>query len=206
MIRLRIVLAWLAGLTGALVASATTVVPPDFDQLVQSSDYVIRGRVRTLRNELRVRDGRELPFTQIEIEVKEVIAGAPPASVVLTMLGGRTSDGGRLTIEGVPQFTVGDEDILFVQGNGTNFHPLNAVMHGRYPVKFDKKLGREYVARANGQPLLATAEVALPLADSKLVRELRRTLRADDALTPGEFARSIREARARTNGGRTHVK
>lgn len=206
MIRLRFVLALLAGLAGALAAPATTVVPPDFDQLVQSSDYVIRGRVKSLRNEIRVRDGRELPFTQVEIDVKEVIAGTPPAAVVLTMLGGRTSNGGQLTIEGVPQFTVGDEDILFVQGNGTNFHPLNAVMHGRYPVRFDKKLNREYIARANGQPLLATAEVALPLADSKLVRELRRTLRADDALTPREFAESIRESRARTTGGRSHAK
>ncbi|MCM2276349.1 MAG: hypothetical protein NDI75_16330 [Candidatus Didemnitutus sp.] len=207
MIRYRLIFVLLAALAGALAASATTVVPPDFDQLVQSSDYVIRGRVKSLRNEIRMRDGRELPFTQVAIEVKEVIAGAPPAAVVLTMLGGRTSDGGQLTIEGVPQFTVGDEDVLFVRGNGTNFHPLNAVMHGRYPVKFDKKLNREYIARANGQPLLATAEVALPLVDSKLVRELRRSLRADDALTPREFAQSIRTARAtRTTGGRTDVK
>lgn len=207
MSRTRLLLALLAGLSGPLAASATTVVPPDFDQLVQSSDYVIRGRVKSLRNEIRVRDGRELPFTQAEIEVKEVIAGTPPPSVVLTMLGGRTSDGGQLTIEGVPQFTVGDEDILFVQGNGTNFYPLTAVMHGRYPVKFDKKLGREYIARANGKPLLATAEVSLPLADSKLIREMRRQLRADDALTPKEFTQSIRESRAaRANGGHSNGK
>lgn len=202
MFSFRNVPAWVAGLAASSALWATTVVPPEFPALAQSSDYVVRGRVKSLRNEIRLRDGRELPFTQIEIEVKEVIAGAPPASVVLTMLGGRTSDGGELTVEGVPQFAVGDEDILFVRDNGRNFYPLNAVMHGRYPVKFDAKLGREYVARANGVPLAATAEVALPLAEGKLAQLLREQRRAEDALTPAEFAQSIRQARAaRAPGG-----
>ncbi|MBA4137899.1 MAG: hypothetical protein C0518_11325 [Opitutus sp.] len=75
-------------------------------------------------------------------------------------------------------------------------------MHGRYPVKFDKKLGREYVARANGVPLAATAEVALPLAEGKLAQLLRAQRRADDALTPAEFVQSIKQTRAeRSTGG-----
>ena len=203
---LNILLAAAGILAGAAGLHATTVVPPEFPELVQGSDYIIRGKVTALRNEIRWRDGREVPFTQVEIQVAEVIAGTPPAQVVLTMLGGRTSDGGVLTVDGVPQFQVGDQDILFVQGNGTNFHPLRAVMHGRYPVRFDKKLGREYVARANGVPLAATAEVALPLAEGKLAQLLRRQRRADDALTPSEFIQSIREVRAaRAQGGKSHA-
>jgi len=193
-LRLLVVLAVIAaGLTGA---RATTVVPPEFPELAQKSDYVVRGRVVALRNEIRVRDGREVPFTLVDVEVKQVIAGEAPERVTLSMLGGTTSDGSELRVEGVPQFTVGDEDILFVQGNGTNYYPLYAVMHGRYPVKFDKKLNREYIARANGVPLSATAEVALPLAEGKLAQLLRRQIKADDALTPSEFVQSIRAARA----------
>jgi hypothetical protein len=198
----RILLAVAGLIAGAAGLQATTVVPPEFPELVQSSDYVIRGRVKALRNEIQLRDGREVPFTLVEIEVKQVIAGEPPANVVLRLLGGRTSDGGSLTVEGVPQFQAGDEDILFVRGNGTTFYPLAGVMHGRYPVRFDKNLRREYVARANGVPLAATAEVALPLAEGKLAQFLRQQRRAEDALTPSEFAQSIREARvARTQGG-----
>jgi hypothetical protein len=186
---------------------ATTVVPPEFPELVQDSDYVIRGRVVALRNEVRLRGGRELPFTLIDLEVRQVIVGTPPARVTLAMLGGTTSDGSELRVEGVPHFTVGQEDILFVQGNGTNFYPLHAVMHGRYPVKFDKKLNREYVARANGVPLSATAEVALPLAEGKLAQLLRKQIKPEDALSPAEFVQSIREARAaREQGGQRHAK
>jgi hypothetical protein len=183
---------WLAA---AAPAAATTVEPPEFGHLVHSSDYVVRGRVVAVRHEVRVREGRELPFTLVELEVSEVVAGTPPERVVLSMLGGPVADG-ELVVEGVPRFTVGDEDILFVRDNGLNFHPLNAVPYGRYPVLRDKKLGREYVARANRVPLSATAEVALPLAEGKLAQELRRRIRPDDALTPAEFIRSIRAVRA----------
>lgn len=178
----------------AVVAGATTVEAPDFEGLVRSSDYVVRGRVVAVRHEVREREGRPLPYTLVEVRVAEVIVGNPPERLVLSMLGGPLADG-ELVVEGVPRFTVGDEDILFVQGNGVNFHPLNAVPYGRYPVLFDKQLGREFVARANRVPLSAAAEIALPLAEGKLAQELRRRIRPDDALTPAEFARSIRAVR-----------
>lgn len=194
-------------LAATAAARATTVIPPEFSELVSESDYVIRGRVRSLSNDVQMRDGREVPFTLVQVEVRDVIAGTAPAVVTLRMLGGRTSDGRELRVEGVPAFTVGDEEILFVQGNGKNFYPLKGVMHGFYPVKFDKKLGREYVARANGVPLSSTAEISLPLADGKIAIMLSRIRRADDALTPAEFTRSIREVRAAKNqGGTTRAK
>jgi hypothetical protein len=185
-----------AALLGAAASSpATTVEPLEFEQLVHRSDYVVRSRVVSIRHELRTSAGREVPFTLVEIEVREKIAGQPPPTVVLSLLGGRMSGGRELRVEGVPEFTVGDDDILFVEGNGTNFYPLVAVMYGRYPIRFDKRLGREVVARANGVPLSATAEVALPMAEGRLAQELRRRIRPDDAFTPGEFIQSIRAAR-----------
>lgn len=194
-------------LATGLAARATSVIPPEFSELAANSDYVIRGKVKSLANEIRLRDGREVPFTRVEVQVSEVIAGDAPAKVVLTMLGGKTSNGDELVVEGAPKFTVGDESILFVKDNGTAFYPLYAVMHGVYPVKRDKASGREYVARANGLPLAATAEVALPLAEGEMARELRKHIRISDALTPAEFARSIRETRAATkNGGKTNVR
>lgn len=178
---------------------ATTVEPMEFSDLVNASDYVIRGRIKALRNEVRVQAGRELPFTQVEIEVLEVVAGTPPAAVTLSVLGGRTSTGGELKVDGVPGFTVGDEEVFFVQGNGINFYPTTAVMHGRYPVLFDKQLDRSYVARINRVPLAATAEIGLPLAEGKLAQLLRRQRRTEDALTPAEFIASVREVHAAKN-------
>lgn len=183
-------------LAGGAALRATTVEPMDFPELVNSSDYIVRGRIVALRHEVRVREGRQVPYTMVELAVQETVAGTPPAQVVLSVLGGPLPDGSELKVEGVPAFTVGDEEIFFVQGNGVNFYPTNAVMYGRYPVLFDKQLGRSFVARINRVPLAATAEIGLPLAEGKLAQLLRRQRRADDALTPQEFIASIREVRA----------
>ncbi len=188
------------------VAHATTVIPPEFSELSQNSDYVVRGKVKSVRYEMRTLAGREVPFTLAEIAVTDVIAGTPPTQVVLTMLGGKASTGGELVVEGVPRFVVGDESIFFVKNNGTNFYPLYAVMHGVYPVKRDKATGREYVARANGLPLSATAEVALPLAEGKAAQELRKHIKISDALSVAEFKQSIRESRALRQGGEANAR
>lgn len=173
---------------------ATTVVPPDFSELVNGADYVVRGRVKALSYESRMRGERELIFTKIEIEVLEVVAGMPPQPLVLVMLGGRSGDR-ELVVAGVPQFKVGDEDIFFVQGNGRNFYPLYAVMHGKYPVRRDQTTGREYVTRSNGVPLTDVAQVALPMSAGPAAELQRRMSRTTDALSPAEFSRLIRKER-----------
>ncbi|HLP26024.1 MAG TPA: hypothetical protein VK477_10120 [Acidobacteriota bacterium] len=191
-------------LAATAAARATTVIPPDFTELVSESDYVIRGKVKSLSNEQQMREGRGMPFTLVEIEVTAVIAGEVPPKVVLRMLGGRTSEG-ELRVQGAPRFVVGDESVFFVKNNGVSFYPLYGVMHGVYPIKRDKATGREYVARANGLPLSATAEVGLPLAEGPMAKQLRKFIKASDALSVSEFTQSVREARNRTTGERTNV-
>jgi hypothetical protein len=90
---------------------------------------------------------------------------------------------------------VGDEDILFIRGNGRNFHPLFAMMHGRYPVKRDKATGREFIARSNGVPMEDVAEVATPMTDAGAAQLQQRARKAADALSPSEFAELIRVTR-----------
>ena len=130
----------------------------------------------------------------VERVMLEVVAGMPPQPLVLVMLGGRSGDR-ELVVAGVPQFKVGDEDIFFVQGNGRNFYPLYAVMHGKYPVRRDQTTGREYVTRSNGVPLTDVAQVALPMAAGPAAELQRRMSRTTDALSPAEFSRLIRKER-----------
>jgi len=138
---------------------ATTVVPPSFAELVNGSDYIVHAVVRDVRAEKRDRNGAPRIVTLVELEVREVVAGEPPATVVLELLGGSV---GRetMTVTGQPQFAVGDEDILFVKGNGRSLSPLYAMMFGRYPVRTDAVTGRRWVARENGSPLAAITAVA----------------------------------------------
>lgn len=194
-------LAWIApGL------HATTVVPPEFPELVSASDYIVRGRVTNIAYETRPHRGRAVIHTRVTLEVLEVVAGNPPQMVVLTMLGGRTADG-EMRVAGVPTFAVGDEDILFVKDNGKNFHPLHGIMHGRYPVKRDKATGREYVTRSNGVPLTDVAEVTLPMSDGPATALQRRLRLASEALSVEQFVTAVRQTRAAKNPeGRRHAK
>jgi hypothetical protein len=170
---------------------ATTVVPPEFAELVNGSDYIVRAVVRSVTAVEKTRARGAKIFTEVELDVVEVVAGNPPAKVTLEMLGGRVGKK-EMVVEGAPRFHVGDEDILFVSGNGRNLSPLYAMMFGRYPILRDPVSGRAYVARSNHEPLHSTAEVSLPLAVRAAAEAQRGALATSAVLTPEEFVRQIR--------------
>ena len=67
------------------------------------------------------------------------------------MFGG-TVDGETMEIADAPTFKVGDEDILFVENNGSQVVPLVGIMHGRFHVRRDDS-GRELVTTNEDEPL-----------------------------------------------------
>lgn len=153
----------LALLALATVARATSVLPPTFPELVAESDVILRGVVTAVRcEEFDSADGRGIR-TLVTLSVEQALKGSPGSTVTLSILGGKV---GRraLRIEGVPRFTVGDRQFVFLAGNGQVFCPLVGLGHGRYPIRVDPATGRDYVARENGRPLQSTEEVSLPLA------------------------------------------
>lgn len=172
---------------------ATTVIPPDFDQLVNESDYVVRSIVKSVTCEYRDGPNGRVIMSKVELEVKEVIAGTPPSPLVLEMLGGRIGKE-FMRIDGAPRFKVGDEDILFVSGNGHTAYPLFALMHGRYPVMRDAETKREYVARSNHVPLENADEVAMPMEEDAAAGAVRRSRSPASALTPAQFIQRVRNA------------
>lgn len=186
------------GLTAlfAIAASgrATTVVPPDFDQLVNESDYVVRAVIESVTAEYRDGPQGRLIVTKARLRIRETAVGTPPALVELEMLGGQIGDD-HLIVSGAPVFRVGDEDFLFVRDNGRNITPLVAMMHGRYPVRRDETTGREFVARSNDVPLQDVAEVALPMTAGETATLQRRSVKPADALTPAQFTAKIRATR-----------
>lgn len=174
---------------------ATTVNPPEFLQLVNESDYIVRAVVRSVSVELRLMpSGKSMPFSRVELEVKQIIAGKPPAPLILEVLGGRTGER-ELSISGAPKFAVGEESILFVQGNGKQIYPLVRMAHGLYPIMKEAASGREYMARSDGAPLRSVNEVARPIhaAGGKVMPPGQVTGQAaSQALSPDDFIRQIR--------------
>jgi hypothetical protein len=174
-------------------ASATTVIPPDFDQLVNESDYIIRASVKSVDSEFRTNSAGKVIFTKVSLNVLEVIAGTPPADVTLEILGGKVGDQ-QMVLEGAPRFKVGDEDILFVRDNGHVIVPLVAMMHGRYPILHEPGSGRRYVARENKVPLDNTAQVAQPMGTDGVDLASGPAKAVSSALTPEEFVQRIKAA------------
>lgn len=175
----------------AVGVHATTIVPPAFDELVNQADYAVHAVVKSINCEWKSNGASLHIVTKLELDVKQIIFGAPPTPLVIEMLGGTIGDR-RMVVHGSPEFKVGDEDILFVHGNGAQMNPLVALGHGRYPVKRDKQTGRVYITRSNGDPLYNEGETALPLSSTSVRRE---TVDKGQPLTLDAFAARIRESR-----------
>ena len=166
-----------------LLTRATIVVAPDFDSLVKQADYVVRAVVKSMTAEWRNdAHGRHI-ITKVTLDVREVIKGGPPTPLVLEMLGGRIGQD-EMRVEGTPDFIVGEEEILFVHGNGRQFFPLVALMYGMYPVSLDTASGQRFVHRSNGSPLYDVKDVSLPMtAANALGKGAARPLTATEFAT-----------------------
>ena len=168
---------------------ATTVEAPDIDSLINQSDYVVRAVVRAATPEWRQStDGRRYISTKVELEIRDVIKGAPPSPLVLDLIGGRIGQD-ELVLEGMPQFQVGDEHVLFVHGEQSKMYPLVALMHGVYPVMHEAKSGQDYVLRSNGRPLYSLQDVAQPMETAKAARLTNPSARP---LTAAAFIAQVR--------------
>ena len=89
------------------------------------------------------------------------------------MFGG-TVDGETMGIADAPKFDVGDEDILFVENNGSQVVPLVGIMHGRFHVRRDES-GNEVVTTNEEEPLRNVAGLGTGAT----------TLSVQSVMTPG---------------------
>jgi hypothetical protein len=174
-----------------LAARATTVIAPSFERMVDSSDYIVRATVKSVASEWRDnpdKPGERYIGSRIELEVLEVIKGNPPSPLVLDVVGGKVGDA-ELTIEGMPKFVVGEENVLFVKGNGRRIVPLVGMMYGKFTVRRDKRTGRDEILRHNGDPLYSEQEVSQPEAAVLPARGAQAR-----PLTATDFAARIRRS------------
>ncbi|GAB5558880.1 MAG: hypothetical protein SynsKO_05270 [Synoicihabitans sp.] len=186
-------------------AFATTVIPPSFAQLVAESDYVVHGKVTAVTSAWEQRGNSRVIVTKVNLDVIEVISGEPPRPLVLTTLGGKI--GSRaMVIEGAPQFEVGDEDILFIQGNGRNISPIARIMYGRYRIESEGEGEERVVVRENGEPLRSTSEISAPMHEGEHDHHDHDDSTGEAAalppsppLSPTEFINRIRSVAASTS-------
>ncbi|NBR09743.1 MAG: hypothetical protein EBT98_08890 [Opitutaceae bacterium] len=192
--RLLSVLGMIAGLwLFATLGHATSVEAPNFEQLVSQADYVVRGVITSITPEWRDNQGRPYILSKVTLELREIIKGTPPQPLVMEFVGGRMG-AEELVIEGAPKFHLGEENILFVQGNGQQIYPLVGIMHGLYVVYKEAQSGQELILRSNGLPLYSEQDVALPLMSWDAVKRANPQARP---MTTAAFTQKIRAVSAR---------
>jgi hypothetical protein len=107
--------------------------------MVTQSDLVFTGSVKNIQYALSKPtgpDGVAIPHTFVTYRVDEVFAGrAPGGLVTLRFIGGLDPETMRfLSTSRTPHFDLGDQDILFVQGNTKKMCPLTGKLKGRLRV------------------------------------------------------------------------
>jgi hypothetical protein len=139
-------------------ATATTVIPPTFNELVDEADTIFQGSVTSVKSEWVGEGAQRHIMTYVTFKVDQTIKGDAGATYTLRMLGG-TVDGETMAISDAPKFAVGDRDILFVQNNGSQVIPLVGIMHGRFHIRTDQT-GREVVTKNNGEAIKSLAHLS----------------------------------------------
>lgn len=169
------------------LATAMTVIPPSFPELVAESSTIVRGRVTELSARKVAGARGAMIKTFVTFRVSSALKGANQnEEITLSFLGGQVGDE-RLEVPGMPAFDVGAEDYLFITTTG-GICPLVGAMHGRYRLITPQKEGRPYVARDDHAPLVRVSDVIKPMQSAGSLRALSD---GSSALTPQEFEKLV---------------
>ncbi|HXY60333.1 MAG TPA: hypothetical protein VEH26_01870 [Chthoniobacterales bacterium] len=165
--------------------SATTVIPPTFEQLVQQAELIFQGTVTASRSAWEGEGGDRHIETYVTFQVEENVKGEAGASYTIRMLGGTVGDE-TMEVTDAPKFEVGDREILFVEHNNDQFVPLVGIGHGRFHIQRDEQTSRDVVVNAEGEPVRdltqlgynETAAVVANISDAISPDDLKRAVKS----------------------------
>src|SRR5262245_44442758 len=101
---------WLLGVQSL---GATTLAPADFEQMVASSQTIVRGRVERVQAVLG--GSRRTIETVVTLAVLDELKGDTGGAVVFRVPGGQIGQYRRVMI-GAPELVEGDEVVVFLKG------------------------------------------------------------------------------------------
>jgi hypothetical protein len=156
--------------------TATTVIPPTFDQLVQQAELIFQGTVTDVRSVWEGEGAQRHIETYVTFQIADSVKGNAGNSYTIRMLGGSVGDE-TMVVTDTPKFKVGDRDILFVEHNNEQFVPLVGINNGRFHVQRDEQTGRDIITNGEGEPVRDL---------TKLGRE-EESVSAAEAISPDDF-------------------
>jgi len=168
--------------------TATTVIPPTFEQLVQQAELIFEGTVTEVKSVWEGEGAQRHIDTYVTLQVADSVKGDAGSSYTIRLLGGTVGDE-TMMVTDTPTFSVGDREILFVEHNFDQFVPLVGISHGRFHVQSDKETGRDMVVNGEGEPVRDV---------TKLGRE-EESVSATSAISPAQFKSEIRAQLSRNS-------
>ncbi len=150
----------------AAPASATTVKPPAFAELVAEAATIFRGEVTQVATAVVEERGERPIVTRVTFRVERMLKGEAADTISLEFLGGAVGRR-RLHVHGQPAFAVGERGVYFVEATTGRLCPLVRLRHGRYRVRSDPAGGAERVLRDDYSPVVAPEAVQGALEDGR---------------------------------------
>ncbi len=157
-------------ISGVEAGGATYRLLP-LDALVESSDYIVYGRV--IRRDSQWDPATRAIWTRTELRILDCAKGKAGASLSVTEPGGIAGGRGEL-YPGIPHFEIGQEVVLFVYRAPGNRLRVTGLLQGVYSVVADPQTGERMAASAvpraevvyrQGSNAGQAAEQALPDRD-----------------------------------------
>jgi hypothetical protein len=137
-------------------AFATVTVPMRFESLVGGSSAIFRGEVIDVQSEWRQLRGEQVIVTRVRVKVERVLKGSASTYETLEILGGSIGET-TMVVPGMPQFVVGDRDLLCLERAGALL-PVMGASQGRFRVLTDRG-GRDRVVFSDGRPVGSVAQI-----------------------------------------------
>jgi hypothetical protein len=180
-------------LVAVTIARATSIRPPNFDQLVENSGRIVHATVEQVRPYEDSYEGKRIVRTEVTLQVVESLDGNVSAGrLVIRHLGGSVNDL-RLEVGAMPEYTPGQEVVLFLHGEGRYICPTVGWGHGKYFVDRSSVDGVARVRRSDGSSLQNLQQVAEPIHDEGHHAQHEEDHSSVDGMTLAQFRLNVRE-------------
>lgn len=179
------------------IATAAPAAAADLNELAAASRFVVHSRVSKVEYTMSeaAKGQPAVPHTVVTFDVvKPLLGSAGAASFTLRFIGGPDGRGRFMQASNVPVFQLGNEDILFVRGNGSQgcalagcidgrFRVLNGLMYDGTGAPVQRIDGNNVVAGGQMPDELATIRYPRPAFDDLMKNAEARQMIARQGLT-----------------------
>ena len=126
-------------------SEATVLIETDLTHLTTKADLIFAGTVSAIDSGWD--DSHSKIWTHVTFSVNEVIKGNLADNEITIRLPGGTvaADNIQMKVDGVPQFTVGEEALIFYSNDPKQMCPIIGWYQGRFKIRFDEALGEKVV-------------------------------------------------------------